>query len=132
VHDADRLHPTLSNVSLRHIVPSFCTTSLTPPRRNMSHKTETPRGNTKNYAYTTLITRSSYLAGVIILAYTLRKQNSQYPLVVLYTDALTADSVAALQHESKKLNLILKKTEALVPRENVKVTLIAERFGDTW
>jgi len=98
----------------------------------MSHKTDTSSLGVKNYAYTTLITRSSYLAGVIILAYTLRKQKSQYPLVVLYTDALTEDSVAALQHESKKLNLVLKKIEALVPRENVKVTLIAERFGDTW
>jgi len=98
----------------------------------MSIKTDTSSGGAKNYAYTTLITRSSYLAGVIILAYTLRKQNSIYPLIVLYTDALTEDSVAALQHESKKLNLVLKKTEALVPRENVKVTLIAERFGDTW
>jgi len=85
-----------------------------------------------NYAYTTLITKPSYLAGVIILAYTLRKQNSQYPLVVLYTDALTKDSVTALQNESEKLNLVLKKTEALFPRSDVKITLIAERFGDTW
>jgi len=85
-----------------------------------------------NYAYTTLITKPSYLAGVIILAYTLRKQNSQYPLVVLYTDALTADSVTALQNESEKLNLVLKKTDALLPRSDVKITLIAERFGDTW
>jgi len=89
--------------------------------------------NKKNkYAYTTLITKPSYLAGVIILAYTLRKQNSQYPLVVLYTDALTKDSVTALQNESEKLNLVLKKTEALLPRSDVKITLIAERFGDTW
>lgn len=85
-----------------------------------------------NFAYTTLITKPSYLAGVIILAYTLRKHNSQYPLVVLYTDALTKDSVTALQNESEKLNLVLKKTEALLPRSDVKITLIAERFGDTW
>lgn len=97
-----------------------------------STTTSTTQQKTPNYAYTTLITRPSYLAGVIILAYTLRKHNSQYPLVVLYTDALKEDSVTALQNEAEKLNLVLKKTEALLPRDNVKVTLIAERFGDTW
>ena len=98
----------------------------------MSSSTTIANGGKKNYAYTTLITKPSYLAGVIVLAYTLRRQKSQYPLVVLYTDALTGDSVTALQNECEKLNLVLKKTEALLPRSDVKITLIAERFGDTW
>jgi hypothetical protein len=48
------------------------------------HTESTTNGSSgKKYAYTTLITRGSYLAGVIILAHTLRKQGSRYPLVVL-------------------------------------------------
>jgi inositol 3-alpha-galactosyltransferase len=86
----------------------------------------------ENYAYTTLITRPSYLAGVLILAYTLRKHNSKYPLVILYTDGVGEEAVKALQNESEALNLKLVKTEPLLPRSDVKVTLIAERFGDTW
>ncbi|KAF2142868.1 glycosyltransferase family 8 protein [Aplosporella prunicola CBS 121167] len=83
-------------------------------------------------AYTTLITRSSYLAGVILLAYTLKKLGSAYPLVVFYTDNVPAASLAALRAEAPHSNLILARTSALVPRANVKVHLIAERFGDTW
>ncbi|KAK5020011.1 hypothetical protein LTR60_000922 [Cryomyces antarcticus] len=84
------------------------------------------------YAYTTLITRSSYLAGVIVLARTLRKHGSAYPLVVLYTESLPAASIRALELEVPHTNLVLKKIPALLPRKNVHVHLIAERFADTW
>jgi len=88
--------------------------------------------NPTEYAYCTLITRSSYLSGVIILAQTLVKYHCKYPLIVLYTDGLSEDSVAALKAEAPKLNLIPRHTEALLPRKNVHVHLIAERFADTW
>lgn len=86
----------------------------------------------ENYAYTTLVTRSSYLAGVVVLAYTLHKSGTKYPLVVLYTDTLPQSSIQALKSEAPSCNLILKPTTALLPRENVHVNLIAERFADTW
>ncbi|KAK4986966.1 hypothetical protein LTR66_007722 [Elasticomyces elasticus] len=85
-----------------------------------------------NFAYCTLLTRSSYLAGVIILLHTLRQTKTPYPLVVLYTDTLPETSVKALELEVKHRNLILKPISALLPRENVHVHLIAERFADTW
>ncbi|KAF2713986.1 glycosyltransferase family 8 protein [Pleomassaria siparia CBS 279.74] len=85
-----------------------------------------------NNAYCTLITRSSYLAGVLILAYTLKKNTSVYPLIVLYTDTLPASSVRTLELEAPHSNLILRRVPALVPRENIHVCLIAERFADTW
>ena len=50
------------------------------------------------YAYSTLITRASYLPGVIILAHTLKK-HSNYPLVVLYTPTLNGDGKRALELE---------------------------------
>jgi len=86
----------------------------------------------KNYAYSTLITKASYLAGVVILAHTLKKQGSKYPLLVFYTPGLKAAAVKALEAEAPKLNLILKPTKMLLPRSDIKITLIAERFGDTW
>lgn len=85
-----------------------------------------------NYAYCTLITRSSYLAGVVVLAHTLKESGSAYPLIVLYTDSLPQSSLQVLQTESSKSNLILRPVSALLPRKNVHVHLIAERFADTW
>jgi inositol 3-alpha-galactosyltransferase len=84
------------------------------------------------FAYCTLITRSSYLAGVLILAHTLAKYKTAYPLVVLYTDTLSAPAVRALELEAPHSNLILHRVDALLPRDNVHVHLIAERFADTW
>ncbi|KAK5711855.1 hypothetical protein LTR15_012199 [Elasticomyces elasticus] len=86
----------------------------------------------KKFAYTTLITRASYLAGVIILGHTLKKQGSKYPLIVFYTPSLKESAVKALELEAPKINLILKPCELLLPRSDLKITLIAERFGDTW
>ena len=86
----------------------------------------------QNYAYCTLITRSSYLAGVLILAHTLAKYQTAYPLIVLYTDSLPASSIRALELEAPHSNLILHRVDALLPRDNVHVHLIAERFADTW
>lgn len=83
-------------------------------------------------AYVTLITRSSYLTGVVILAYTLHKSKTPYPLIVLYTDSLPKSSVTVLEREAKRLNLIPQRTEALLPRDNENTNLIAERFADTW
>ena len=78
-------------------------------------------GPQEKYAYTTLITRASYLSGVIILAHTLKKY-SQYPLIVYYTNGLSKDAVKALELEAPKTNLILKKCDLLLPRADVEVT----------
>lgn len=84
-------------------------------------------------AYVTLITRSSYLPGVVILAHTLRKHHSPYPLVVFYTvPTLDESAVEALGIESRRLNLVLKPIDALSPRRELKLKRIAERFDDTW
>ncbi|KAI0841914.1 nucleotide-diphospho-sugar transferase [Hypoxylon sp. FL0890] len=83
-------------------------------------------------AYATLITRRSYLAGVIILADTLRKHNAVFPLIVLYTPNLHPAAVRALELESSRSNLILHQCDRLLPPDDVRPTLIAERFEDTW
>lgn len=88
--------------------------------------------NPKRYSYATLITRQSYLAGVVILAHTLQKHGSKYPLVVLYTPSLSNDAVRVLEIEAGKSNIIPRKCDFLLPPSGTKVTLIAERFEDTW
>ncbi|WRT64568.1 uncharacterized protein IL334_001500 [Kwoniella shivajii] len=90
------------------------------------------RSDGYEYAYCTLITRSSYLAGVIILAHTLAKHKTAYPLIVLYTSSLPTSSIRALELEIPHTNLILHQVDPLLPRKNVNVKLIAERFADTW
>jgi alpha-N-acetylglucosamine transferase len=94
---------------------------------------EKPNTTTKRHnAYATLITRDSYLPGVIILAYTLQRNHSDYPLVVLYTSNLPKDARRVLELEAPKCNMILRECDHLLPPKNIKMTLIAERFADTW
>ncbi|KAF2716940.1 glycosyltransferase family 8 protein [Polychaeton citri CBS 116435] len=86
----------------------------------------------EKHAYATLITRESYLAGVFILAHTLRKHGSQWPLVVLYTSKLSSNAFRALKLESTASNIILQRCDYLLPPGHIKTQLIAERFEDTW
>ena len=85
------------------------------------------------YAYATLITHPSYLAGVILLAYTLRKHSPLYPLIILYTPStLPTSCIAALESESRHSNLTLHPVEPLIPPNSDPKHLIAEHFADTW
>jgi len=47
--------------------------------------------------WTTLITNTKYLSGLLTLDYSLKKHGSKYPLVALYTDAFPAEGHAALE-----------------------------------
>ncbi|KAI0025792.1 nucleotide-diphospho-sugar transferase [Xylariomycetidae sp. FL0641] len=89
----------------------------------------------RRYAYITLITRASYLAGVVILAHTLRQHGSRHPLIVLYTPcSLAAHAVRALELEAAAHAglLELRTCAPLRPPGDAQVSLIAERFADTW
>ena len=84
-------------------------------------------------AWVTLLTRSSYLPGVITLAYSLSTHGTSYPLVVLITPSLPASSVRALELESAHNPLLtVHPIEPLLLSNNQKTTLIASRFADTW
>jgi inositol 3-alpha-galactosyltransferase len=86
---------------------------------------------TGNRAWITLITSTSYIPGVLLLAHSLRKHNSQYPLLILYTSALNTATYTALLHESRLSNFHLLKVDTLAP-PNASTNLIAERFRETW
>ena len=46
--------------------------------------------------WTTLITNTAYLTGLLTLDYSLKKHGSKYPLVALYTDTFPAEGHKAL------------------------------------
>jgi inositol 3-alpha-galactosyltransferase len=86
---------------------------------------------TGNRAWITLITSTSYIPGVLLLAFSLKKHNSQYPLLILYTSSINIATCTALLAESQLSNFHLLKVDSLAP-PNASKNLIAERFRDTW
>ncbi|KAH6684216.1 hypothetical protein B0J14DRAFT_664025 [Halenospora varia] len=82
-------------------------------------------------AWVTLLTRQSYLLGAVMLAHSLHKQSSRYPLIILYTLTLPSDLISLLEREASLSNSILLPTKILHPKGE-REELIAERFKDTW
>ncbi|KAF2095086.1 nucleotide-diphospho-sugar transferase, partial [Rhizodiscina lignyota] len=84
--------------------------------------------------YATLVTDSSYLAGAIVLAWSLQTCGSTLPLIVLYTPSVEEDAVRCLELESKQANIILRKVYTVLPPldDPTKEESLDERFGDTW
>ena len=85
-------------------------------------------------AYVTLLTRPSYLAGAILLAYTLTKHTPSTPLIITYTpETLPESSIQAFKSEAKHSNIILHPVEHLrLPDDGTEAGMVAERFIDTW
>lgn len=81
-------------------------------------------------AWVTLLTRTSYLAGAVLLAHSLQKHKSKYPLLILYTDTLPQSCLTTLPKEASLTNSYLQPVEALMPKK--QRNLIAARFADTW
>ncbi|KAK5941559.1 hypothetical protein PMZ80_005507 [Knufia obscura] len=67
--------------------------------------------NTPKRVWTTLITNTKYLSGLITLDYSLKKHGSKYPLVVLYTDAFPDEGREALEARG----ILMKRIEYLLP-----------------
>lgn len=86
--------------------------------------------------WVTLVTKPSYLPGVIVLAHSLDQQKSQYPFVVQYTDGLGEEGIAALHSEAARTGRIIPShVSLLLPRqgqENMAGVAVAERFRDTF
>lgn len=55
------------------------------------------RDHAPKKVWTTLITNTKYLSGLLTLDYSLKKSGSQYPLVALCTDAVPPEGIAALE-----------------------------------
>lgn len=77
-------------------------------------------------AWVTLLTKQTYLPGLIILYDSLKKVGSQFPLLVLYTSSLEQGALDTM----KFLGIAHEFIEYLSPPEGI--SHIAERFVDTW
>ena len=77
--------------------------------------------------WTTLITNTKYLSGLLTLDYSLKKANSQYPLIALYTDAFPDEGLAVL----KRRNIPARKIPYLLPSIPKEYTN-DPRFYDCW
>jgi len=92
-----------------------------------------PPASLPRFAWVTLVTRASYLPGAVLLAYTLHKHSSKYPLIVLTTASFPKDLLHSLKEECRLTNSIHHTISSLSPPpDNLPPRLIAERFADTW
>ena len=91
-------------------------------------------GDREKFCWVTLVTSPSYLPGALILAHSLTKQGSRYPLVVLYTESLGKDAIRALEAEATTTGSIIPHmVDLLLPRSGQENTgSVAERFKDTY
>jgi len=79
-------------------------------------------------AYVTLLTKSSYLAGVLVLNHSLRQVDAGYPLVVMVTPSLPEEARGLLR------NCAIRTREVASLYPPVQHTLADHdsRFADTW
>jgi hypothetical protein len=86
------------------------------------------KSNGTSCAYVTLLTKASYLPGILVLDHSLRSVGSQYPLVVMVTPGLTQDARNIL-----KLNgIVTRDVEPLNPTTASETQVYEDRFSDTW
>ena len=80
-------------------------------------------------AYATLLTKTSYLPGTLVLEMTLRSVGSRYPLVVMVTPGLSKDARDVL----KTKGIAMIEIDTLQPEEGVYSLKGHDvRFTDTW
>jgi hypothetical protein len=79
-------------------------------------------------AYVTLLTKSSYLAGVLVLDHCLRQVNARYPLVVMVTSSLPEDARELLRNCAIRT----REVTSLNPPVHHILASHDSRFADTW
>lgn len=80
-------------------------------------------------AWVTLITKDSYLPGVIALSKSLKLSNTKFPLIVMtIKDKLSTNTI----EEIKKYGGILYEVNPLYPKEGVKTSFAFSRFSEVW
>jgi hypothetical protein len=77
--------------------------------------------------WTTLITNTKYLSGLLTLDYSLKKVGSEYPLIALYTDSFPPEGHAALDLRG----IPKQRVQYLLPSLH-KDYSTDERFYDCW
>lgn len=107
--------------------------SMMAPPKDLSDRAWVTNRAFPSRAWVTLLTRPSYLPGVITLAYSLQTVFTRYPLVVLVTQSLTEPGIQALKFEAAHNPfIIVHYVGNLIPPSGGPKKLIASRFEDTW
>lgn len=88
---------------------------------------DTSSSITSKKVWTTLITNTNYLSGLILLDYSLKKVNSKYPLIALYTDTFPREG-----HDALDIRGIPKKRIAYMLPAQHKDYSNDPRFYDCW
>ncbi|KAG0652523.1 UDP-glucuronate:xylan alpha-glucuronosyltransferase 3 [Hyphodiscus hymeniophilus] len=88
---------------------------------------ERKRVTASKKVWTTLITNTNYVSGLLTLDSSLKKHGSKYPLVALYTDAFPAEGHAALEARG----IPKQRIEYLLPKAG-KDYSNDPRFYDCW
>lgn len=124
------LHTSLQQLpGLHHHNSSFKTRIKRP---DMAQPTQLPsppqeRVTDSKKVWTTLITNTAYLSGLLTLDYSLKKSGSKYPLVALYTDTFPPEGHAALDAR----NIPKRHIPYLLPSLDVNYEN-DPRFYDCW
>ncbi|TEB39260.1 nucleotide-diphospho-sugar transferase [Coprinellus micaceus] len=82
----------------------------------------------RRFAYVTLLTRNSYLPGLLVLWFSLREVESRYPLVVMVTHTLPLDARDLL----RKVDIRMIEAEPVRPAFEHYLATSDFRFADTW
>ena len=85
--------------------------------------------------YVTLITSSQYVPGALILAYSLIKHKSAYPLLIQYTSSVGEECIETCEFEASRTSgrIIAQQVDYLLPPKDQENTgSVAERFKDTF
>lgn len=83
----------------------------------------------RRVAYVTLLTRASYLPGVLVLDHTLRSVDSAFPLIVMATPTLPQNARGVLERRG----ISIRPIRSLNPQEGVhSLSPQDARFADTW
>ncbi|ORY00500.1 glycosyl transferase family protein [Basidiobolus meristosporus CBS 931.73] len=80
------------------------------------------------YAWVTLLTRDQFFQGVRVLARSLKKSNSIYPIVVIHTSNVSQQNLELLSKEGCLIRLV----DFVDPQPNRRLNYIWERYADTW
>jgi hypothetical protein len=83
---------------------------------------------TLNAAYVTLLTKDSYLPGVLVLERSLKSVQTRYPLVVLVTPSLPQSTRDALSRRK----IQIREIQPLKPENGPALAGHDARFADTW
>lgn len=94
---------------------------------HQKQKMGTQTSDSPTKVWTTLITNTKYLAGLLTLDYSLKKSGSKYPLIALYTDEFPEEGKQAL----KARKIPSKRIEYLLPSVP-KQYESDPRFYDCW